>query len=499
MHVADPLSRHSDHYVHSSENNKKQVLLQPKSVNKIIDASEKSHEDHQSIISEFHDLPTAGHEENKATYNALRKHYRWKGMKEQVQQYIKHCQHCQKGKATNKAPAGELLPLLIPQGPWQDVTVDFTKMPESLGYNNILVVIDQFSKEAVFIPCTKEENALMTAELFRDHIWCQHSLPSSVVSNRGSIFASHFMGKLYKILEIKRKMSIAFHPQTDGQTERLNHEINTYLRIYVSDHQQDWVKWIKIAQFVWNNTVLSVTMDSPFGITRSYSPRLGMEPVDVSAPAAKDFMAIFNKVIAASEKAKITMKSQADKHCSTAPIYKIGDQVWLSTDNLRMLNRASKKLTERWIGPYEISSVMPNAVELKLPKTLRIHPVVNILRVKPYLSPLPGQPVSHPEPIHVTENRDEEYKVAAIIDSCISKGKLQYLVHWKGYDESKRTWEPVSNLKNSSEIVEQFHKSHPSAPCRLRMTQADFSFLFSTMPGNLCDPFPTFCRLESNT
>ena len=219
----------------------------------------------------------------------------------------------------------------------------------------------------------------------------------------------------------------------------------------------------------------------------------------MSAPAAKDFAAIFNKVIAASEKAKITMKSQADKHYSAAPIYKIGDQVWLSTDNLRMLNRASKKLTEKWISPYEISSVMPNAVELRLPKTLRIHPVVNISRVKPYLGPLPGQPVSCPGLIHVTEDRDEEYEVDAIIDSRIYKRKLQYLVHWKGYDESERTWEPVSNLKNSPKIVEQFHTSHPSAPRCLRMAQADFNSLFSSMPGNLCDPFPTFCRLESDT
>ena len=142
--------------------------------------------------------------------------------------------------------------------------------------------------------------------------------------------------------------------------------------------------------------VSSVTTDSPFGITCSYSPCLGMELVDVSAPAAKDFVAVFNKVIAASKKAKIMMKSQADKHCSTAPIYKIGDQVWLSTENLCMLNRASKKLTEKGIGPYEISNIMPNVVELKLPKTLRIHPVVNISRVKPYLGPLPGQPISRP-------------------------------------------------------------------------------------------------------
>ena len=345
-------------------------------------------------------------------------------------------------------------------------------MLESLGYNNILVVVDRFSKEAVFIPCTKEKNALTTAKLFRDHVWCQHGLPSSVVSDHGSIFASHFMGELYKILEIKRKMSTAFHPQTEGQTEWLNCEINTYLCIYVSDRQQDWAKWIKITQFVWNNTVLSVTTDSPFGITHSYSPRLRMELVDVSAPVAKDFAAIFNKVIAALEKAKIMMKSQADKHRSTTPVYTIGDQVWLSTENLCMLNRTLKKLTERWIGPYEISSVMPNAVELKLSKSLRIHPVVNISRVKLYLGPLPGQPVSCPGPIHVTEDCDEEYEVDTIIDSRIYKGKLQYLVHWKGYDESERTWEPVSNLKNSPEIVEQFHKSHPSAPRRLWMTQA---------------------------
>ena len=194
------------------------------------------------------------------------------------------------------------------------------------------------------------------------------------------------------------------------------------------------------------------------------------------------------------------MKSQADKHHSVTPIYKIGNQVWLSTENLHMLNRASKKLTEEWIGPYEISNVMPNAVELKLPKMLHIHLVVNISRVKPYLGLLPGQPVSHPGLIHVTEDHDEEYEVDAIIDSCIYKGKLQYLVHWKGYNESKRTWELVSNLMNSSKIVEQFHTPHLSTPCCLHMAQADFNSLFSKlMPSNLCDPLPTFCHLESDT
>ena len=192
--------------------------------------------------------------------------------------------------------------------------MDFTEMLESLGYNYILVVVDRFSKEVIFVPCTKEETAYSTAELFRDHVWCQHGLLSTVVSDHGSVFVSNFLGELYKLLGIKRKMSTAFHPQTDGQTEWLNHEINQYLRTYVNDRQDDWAKWIKIAQFVWNNTVSEVTTDSLFGITRSYSPQMGVEPIETVAPAAKDFAVIFNKVVEASEKAKLSMKVQVDKH-----------------------------------------------------------------------------------------------------------------------------------------------------------------------------------------
>ena len=113
--------------------------------------------------------------------------------------------------------------------------MDFTEMLESLGYNYILVVVDRFSKDIVFVPCTKEETAYSTTKLFSDHVWCQHGLPSTVVSDRGSVFASNFLGELYKLLGIKRKMSTAFHPQTNGQTERLNREINQYLRTYVND------------------------------------------------------------------------------------------------------------------------------------------------------------------------------------------------------------------------------------------------------------------------
>ena len=169
MHVADPLSRRSDHYISSGDDNKDQVLLNPVTI-KSINITDCTYEEHQLLIMDFHDTPVAGHKGVKATYNGLRKHYIWNGMKEQIQTYIKHCQKCQQSKVSNQKTSGSLIPLPTPSGPWQDVTMDFTEMPESLGYNYILVVVDRFSKEVVFVPCTKEETTYSTTELFRDHV-----------------------------------------------------------------------------------------------------------------------------------------------------------------------------------------------------------------------------------------------------------------------------------------------------------------------------------------
>ena len=191
------------------------------------------------------------------------------------------------------------------------------------------------------------------------------------------------------------------------------------------------------------------------------------------------------------------MKIQADRHCNPAPDYQISQQVWLSMDNLRMLSHASKKLMEKWIGPYEVTQITPNVVELRLPKTLRIHPVVNVSHVKPYLGPLPGQPVSRPGLIQVSEERNEEYEVDYIVASHIYKRQLQYLVHWKGYEEHERTWEPASNVKNAPLVVEHFYKENPSAPRTLRMAQSAFDSLFKPVPENLTICEAQFCSLES--
>jgi Chromo (CHRromatin Organisation MOdifier) domain len=199
-----------------------------------------------------------------------------------------------------------------------------------------------------------------------------------------------------------------------------------------------------------------------------------MEPLETKALAVKDFMAMFKKVTTASEAAKRAMKLQANKHHTPAPDFQVGQQVWLSMDNLCMLNRPLKKLLERWIGPYEVLWVAPGAVELKLPKSPKVHPVVNVSWVKPYLGPLPGQPVSCPGPVHITEECNEEYEVDYIVNSWLYKGKFQYLVHWKGYSNEERTWEPPSHLRNAPDKVAEFRRKHPSAPCRLQIATTAF-------------------------
>ena len=172
------------------------------------------------------------------------------------------------------------------------------------------------------------------------------------------------------------------------------------------------------------------------------------------------------------------MKSQVDKHCSNIPIYQPGDQVWLSTDNL-CLPWKSKKLSEKWIRPYlVVRMVGANAVELRLPRSMQIHPVINISCLKPYKECLPGQLTVHPGSMEVTEDRDEEYEVEQIVDSCWKGRHLEYLIHWKGYLEEECTWEPAGNLTHTKEAIVDFHRTMPQAPQKLRMAYLDFLSLF---------------------
>ena len=194
---------------------------------------------------------------------------------------------------------------------------------------------------------------------------------------------------------------------------------------------------------------------------------MGIEHRVSKAPAVAEFTDHLSQAYDNLVKAHSCILTQTNHSRSDAPSYAIGDHVWLSTDNLH-LPRASRKLSEQWLGPYSITKLVgTNAVKLCLPHSMHIHPVVNISHVKPYRDCLLGQPVSAPGPSNVTEDREEEYEVEYVVDSQYKGKCLEYLVHWWGWSDTDQTWEPLSNLGNAADVIRDFHTSHPSMPCRL--------------------------------
>ena len=175
---------------------------------------------------------------------------------------------------------------------------------------------------------------------------------------------------------------------------------------------------------------------------------------------------IHEEAEAAVSKARDDMQRYADLNRGQAPIYKVGDKVWLSAKDLK-LNRPARKLSERQLGPFEIIKVVsPNAMKLKLPASYKIHNVINVSRLRLYKEPTAGQRVMPSEPVEV--EGQPEYEVEEVLDSRLKKGKLEYLVKWSGYTDEYNTWEPASNLENSKEAIEDFHKGNPSVPRKLR-------------------------------
>ena len=140
-----------------------------------------------------------------------------------------------------QAPVGKLIPNSIPKKPWSYISADFiTKLPLAQGYDSILVVVDRLIKIAHFIPTTEKTTAEELVKLFRDNVWKLHGLPESIISNKGPQFAAGVMKELNVMLGIDSKLSMVFYPQTDRQTERMNQELEQYLRMFIDHHQKQW-------------------------------------------------------------------------------------------------------------------------------------------------------------------------------------------------------------------------------------------------------------------
>ena len=236
------------------------------------------------------------------------------------------------------------------------------------------------------------------------------------------------------------------------------------MRIYVNHRQNNWSEWLATAEFAFNNKVHTATKISPFKVNYGREPRMGFDfrkkgKNEKAEEFAREMKERHEEARVALVKAQEKMKRQADRNRKEAEEYRVGDKVLISTKDFSMelMKRVTKKLTEKFIGPYVVKKIVSeNVVELELPASLRIHPVVNVRRIVKYREQVEGQKKIPPPPVKVAG--EKEYEVEEILDRQERRGKTKYLVKWKGYTAEENTWEGLENLKNAMKKVEEFEK-----------------------------------------
>jgi len=198
------------------------------------------------IIRLHHDTPIGGHGGQWKMVELVTRNFWWPGITKEVKRYVEGCDACQRNKNHTEQPAGKLMLNSIPERPWTHISADFiTKLPLAQGYDSILVVVDRLTKMVHFIPTMEKTLVEGLARLFRNNMWKLHGLPESIISDRGPQFVAGLMRELNEMLGIKSKLSTAFHPQTDGQTERVNQELKQYLRMFIDHRQEQWPECVR--------------------------------------------------------------------------------------------------------------------------------------------------------------------------------------------------------------------------------------------------------------
>jgi len=312
------------------------------------------------------------------------------------------------------------MPNSIPEKSWMHILADFiTKLPLAQEYDSILVVVNRLTKIVYFIPTTEKMSAEGLARLFRDNVWKLYGLPKSIISDRGPQFVIGLMQELNEMLGIKSKLSMVFYPQTDGQIERVNQELEQYLRMFIDHRQEQWPEWLGTAEFAYNNKAHSSTRTLPLKANYGQDPRIGFKGRKKGKYAgAEKFIEKMKEIQeetkaalakAALGKAQADMKKYADKKRSDIEEYKVGDLVILSTKDLKyqMVGKRTEKLTEKFVGPYKVKKIVStNAVELELPSTVKIHLVVNVSRIRRYVEQVEERRKEQPAPVIIKGKKE---------------------------------------------------------------------------------------------
>jgi hypothetical protein len=446
------------------------------------------------IVRRFHDTPVAGHGGKHSTYYLLSQHFYWPLMTDTVATYTRGCKTCRRSKPFRDKKQGLLHPLPIPKRFWTDISVDFvTPLPkcERFGrvYEHCMVTVDRLSKKQKFVPLDSLE-APAVARAFIEYVWREEGFPESIISDRGAQFTSHFWKELCSRLGVAPRLSTAYHPETDGQTEIANAGLKCYLRAYTNYMQNDWVDWLPIAELATNSRENSSTGIAPNMALKGYLPRLGIEPDapirhaqnQVEKLAREDARGMANRiadVIRFMQENLLWSQSRMEYYANQsrhpAPEYHVGDRVYLDARNIPSM-RPNRGLSAKNLGPYKVIAVPDKyAVVLELPDCYKnIHPVFH-----PWLLHMdPDQSAQPTEGDIASEKPDGEhdYYVDAVVDCRIDKrrkdpltgdkGMQQYKVKYTNSPDwnSNPAWQDYTDLWGAEEAIDDFHVAHPDKP-----------------------------------
>jgi transposase InsO family protein len=421
------------------------------------------------VLKLRHDTPLAGHFGFLKTLDLVSRDFFWPGMRKFIKDFVSSCDICQRIKPSRHAPYGLLQSLPTPAGRWTDVTMDFiVELPPSDGHDAICVGIDRLTKQAHFIPCNTNINAQQTAQLYVREFLRLHGVPKTITTDRGPQFLSRFWSRFFELLGSKSQLSSAYHPQTDGQSERTNSVLEQYLRAFCNYAQNDWVNLLPLAEFAYNNTKHASTGVSPFFANYGFHPSFDIIRPDSSVtPAAENFIEqmrqLEEELKIAIENAQQQQQQFANLHRLAPPAFKVGDQVMLNAKNIKT-TRPSKKLDFKKLGPFKIvRQINPVAFKLELPPSFDIHDVFHVSLLEPYhANTIDNRTQPPPPPVEI--EGESEFEVQEILDSRFYRRKLQYFVDWVGYGVAERSWQPVENLENAQEAIQEFHQKFPNKP-----------------------------------
>ncbi|QRW23878.1 Retrotransposable element Tf2 protein [Rhizoctonia solani] len=328
------------------------------------------------LLRIFHDSPLAGHPGRQRTLELVSRNYYWPGIRADTYWHVDSCETCQRIRKPKYATIPPQ-PLELPSRPWQHVSYDMiVDLPKDGSNDSILVIVDSFTKYVILVECSKKLKAPELADLFLRHVWKRYGMPEKTISDRGRVFNNRFLKALYQRLGIDPHFSLAYHPQSDGQTERVNPTVKHFLRAYSGVNQKDWVKWLPMAEFAYNNAVHSATGKSPFRALYGWEPSLTPSNLPTDVPEADELAtqmeAQWREIESTLQQSKLRMiAGEAGEPLE----FEIGEEAWLDAKNVK-LKTLSPKLTEQRLGPFKVTKkISDRAYRLELPPSMRIHDV----------------------------------------------------------------------------------------------------------------------------